>query len=354
LKYWEEKKDKLSVISSEERDAITITTIHKSKGLEYPVVIIPFANWSVEPFVNSTIWGDYSGIDYKELRYQKEDRTIKLHASPIPINKAVETTLVDSQITNERQATFLENLNMLYVAFTRPIDKLYVISEKSFRFKKEYFGGVAQLIKDYLDSLGLYNEEQNIYELNAGITEKKKVQSVDNQLVIYLEKIISSDRSDRLRLRRTSEKIFDPETLDKSKDKGNKVHAAFAKIRTKNDVPNAIRELLYEGIISESEGNDIKSAIEKVIELPDLQPLFEANLNIENEREILLPNGEIQRPDRVVFVDNEVFIVDYKTGGQKESHQNQIRRYGNLYRQMGHQKVNLMLVYLENGKVVRV
>ncbi|MCU0324141.1 MAG: UvrD-helicase domain-containing protein [Spirosomaceae bacterium] len=354
LKYWEDKKDKISVVSSDEADAITITTIHKSKGLEYPIVIIPYANWAVEPFHNSTIWANYEGIDYQEFRIRKEDKTIKLEASPIPVNKTLENTDVKEQVAAERQSTFLENLNMLYVAFTRPTDKLFVISEKkwSARSKKFEFGGVAKLMKDYLDSLGLYNDEESIFEVKNSKTIRKENKNKVYESVVRLNKIISEDRSDRLRLRRTSEKIFDPETLDKSKDRGNKVHAAFAKIRTKNDIQNAIRDLEFEGIINQNEGESIQQEIEKVINLPELSPLFEENLIIENEREILLPNGEIQRPDRVVIKDNAVYIIDYKTGAPKESHKTQLGRYGTLYRQMGYQHVNLMLVYLENNEVI--
>ncbi len=177
--------------------------------------------------------------------------------------------------------------------------------------------------------------------------------------MIRLPKIISEDRSDRLRLRRTSDKIFDPETLDKSKDRGNKVHEAFAKIRTKNDVPKAIQVLEFEGIISQKEGEDIREAIEKVINLPELQALFEEGLQIENEREILLPNGDIQRPDRVVIKDGIVYIIDYKTGKSNDPKQNhtyteQIKNYGKLYNQMGYENVEMLLVYLEMNEVVRV
>ncbi len=358
LKFWDEKKDSsaLSVKSPLEQDAVTITTIHRSKGLEYPVVIIPYCQWSYKPNNYSEVWGDLESLDYQEFTHEKEDGDVRLLASPIKLNDKLGMTELSEQYDSEMQATFLENLNMLYVAFTRAADKLFVLSGKSYHKKLQ---GVGELMRDFLESEGIFNPEENIYEISRGSFIKKFTPKVEVQEVILLPKIISEDRSDRLRLRRTSDKIFDPETLDKSKDRGNKVHEAFAKIKTKNDVPKAIQALEFEGIISQKEGEDIREAIEKVINLPELQPLFEEGLEINNEREILLPNGEIQRPDRVVIKDGIVHIIDYKTGKSNDpklhhKYAEQVKKYGKLYNQMGYENVEMILVYLEMNEVVRV
>jgi ATP-dependent helicase/nuclease subunit A len=358
LKFWDEKKDSsaLSVKSPSEQDAITITTVHRSKGLEYPVVIIPYAQWSYKPNAYSEVWSDLESLDYEEFIYETEDRAVKLNASPIKLNDKLGMTDLKEQYDSEMQATFLENLNMLYVAFTRATDKLFILSQKS-HYKKPQ--GVGELIRDFLESEGNYDIENNIYEINRGSFIKKIKPKEETPDIIYLDAIISEDRSDRLRLRRISEKIFDPETLDKSKDRGNKLHEAFAKIKTKNDVSRAIQMLEFEGTISQKEGEDIRAAIEKVISLPDLQALYEEGLEINNEREILLPNGDTQRPDRVVIKDGIVHIIDYKTGKSNDPilHQKyveQVRNYGKLYQQMGYENIEMMLVYLEMNEVVRV
>ena len=133
LKFWDEKKNSsaLSVKSPSEQNAVTITTIHRSKGLEYPVVIIPYAQWSYKPNNYSEVWGDLESLDYQEFTHQKEEGDVKLLASPIKLNDRLGMTELSEQYDAEMQATFLENLNMLYVAFTRAADKLFVISQKS-------------------------------------------------------------------------------------------------------------------------------------------------------------------------------------------------------------------------------
>ncbi|WP_337044183.1 UvrD-helicase domain-containing protein [Emticicia sp. 17c] len=358
LIYWEEKKDSssLSVKSPAEQDAITITTIHRSKGLEYPIVIIPYAHWPLRPQAYAEIWSDLALLEYEELSHKAEGKITKLMAAPIKFNERLTMTDLVEQYNDEMQANFLENLNMLYVAFTRAADKLFVISQKN-HFKRVH--GVGELIQDFLEIEGLYNPDLSVYEINKGSFIKKAVKKAENHDEIHLAKIISEDRSDRLRLRRISEKIFDTETLDKSKDKNNKVHAALAKIRTPNDIPNALRELEFEGVISPKEGPAIKEAIVKVISLPELRSLFEDDLIIENEREILEPNGNIQRPDRVVIKDDMVYIINYSTGHlndtfQREREIKNIKGLGKLYQQMGSEKIKLLLVYLETSQVIEV
>lgn len=358
LTYWEEKKDSstLSVKSPAEQDAITITTIHRSKGLEYPVVIIPYAHWSLKPMAYSEMWGNLELLDYEELSYQSEEKTAQLLSSPIKFSERLSMTDLVEQYNDEMQATFLENLNMLYVAFTRAADKLFVLSQKN-HYKKVH--GVGELMKDFLTIEGVFDPELNIYEVSKGSFIKKANNKPINEDKIYLNRIISEDRSDRLRLRRISEKIFDTETLEKSKDKNNKVRSALAKIRTRNDISNALRELEYEGIINPKEGKEMREAIETIISLPTLTPLFEEGLIIENEREILQPNGEIDRPDRVVIKDDMVYIVNYKPGRsndffQKEKDMREIRDLGKLYQQMGSEKIELMLVYLASVDTVGV
>jgi ATP-dependent exoDNAse (exonuclease V) beta subunit len=358
LAYWEEKKDSssLSVKSPAEQDAITITTIHRSKGLEYPIVIIPYAQWSLKPMAYTEMWGDLEVLDYEELSYKSEDGLSRLLSSPIKFSERLSMTDLVGQYNDEMQATFLENLNMLYVAFTRAVDKLFVISQKT-HYKKVQ--GVGELIKDFLTMEGLFDPELNLYEVNKGSFIRKAINKPVEEEKIYLNRIISEDRSDRLRLRRLSEKIFDAETLEKSKDKYNKVRAAFAKIRTQNDIPNALRELEFEGVISPKEGGEMRESIETIINLPPLTPLFDEDLIIENEREILLPNGDIERPDRVVIKDDTVYIINYKPSRsndffQKERDMKQIRDLGKLYQQMGSENLKLMVVYLESTDVISV
>ncbi len=358
LKFWDEKKDSsaLSVKSPAEQDAITITTVHRSKGLEYPVVIIPYAQWDTEPNNYSELWADLEVLDYEELSYEKEGDTVRLLSAPVKINSRMLMTDLSGQYGKEFEAIFLENLNMLYVAFTRAVDKLFVLSGKNHHNKVQ---GVGGLMQGFLQSVELYQPDQNIYEISKGHFIKKEKPTTAERDVIFLPKVVSEDRSDKLRLRRISEKIFDSETLDKTKDRVNKLHEAFVKIKTRKDIPNAIQLLEFEGVLSPKESHEIIESIEEIIALPELKALFEEGLQVDNQREILLNGTESQCPDRVVMKDGIVYIIDYTTGTSKDPNKHernarQVRNYGKLYRQMGFENIEMMLVYLETSEVVRV
>lgn len=356
LLYWEEKKDKKSVATTGDINAITITTIHKSKGLEYPIVIVPYADWSFDFKNGSSFWVNLENTNYEELIAEKSGKIQRLNAASVGTKKELLTTDIADQFQAEAEALFIENLNMLYVAFTRPTDKLYLFSALTHHGN---LAGVASLLLSYFAETGYVptftkntTEVERII-LNEGKPLKKIKEKVTPQ-TLQLSKIISEDRGDRLRLRRTSEKIFDPETLEKNKDRGNKVHAAFALIRTQSDIDEAIRRLEFQGIITTTEAAEIKESIERVIELPELKPLFAEGVEVVNEKDILVKNRDVQRPDRVVFTADAVHILDFKTGVPKESHQQQIRRYSTLYRQMGYKNVQTQLVYLDANEVVSV
>ncbi|AFK01855.1 UvrD/REP helicase [Emticicia oligotrophica DSM 17448] len=358
LKYWDEKKNSssLSVKSPSEEQAITITTIHRSKGLEYPVVIIPYAQWDTRPNHYSELWANLEEVDYEEFKTEKQDGFAQLASAPIKINGMLEMTELGPQYARELEATFLENLNMLYVAFTRAVDKLFVISGKNHHQKIQ---GVGDLMYGFLSAAELFVPEQNQFVVYEGRFIKKEEPKTEILDVIHMPKVVSEDRSHRLRLRRISEKIFDSETLDKTKDRVNKLHEAFVKIKTRKDISKAIQLLEFEGVISPKESESIKENIEKIISLPELKPLFEDGLQVENQREILLNGAEAQCPDRVVMKDGVVYIIDYQTGSSHDTQRHernarQVRNYGKLYQQMGYEKVAMMIVYLSSNEVINV
>ncbi len=358
LKFWDEQKDSssLSVKSPAEQDAITITTVHRSKGLEYPVVIIPYAQWDTEPNNYSEFWADLETLDYEELEYQNQGQTKRLLSAPIKINSRMLMTDLSGQYYKEFEAIFIENLNMLYVAFTRAIDKLFVLSDKNRHNKVQ---GVGELMQVFLQSAGLYQPDKNIYEISRGHFIKKEKLISEERDMIFLAKVVSEDSSDKLRLRRISEKIFDTETLDKDKDRANKMHEVFMKIRTRKDISKAIQQLEFEGVLSSKESDGIIESVEKIIALPELKALFDEGLQVENQREILLNGIQPQCPDRVVIKDGIVYIIDFKSGksddpNKHERNARQVRNYGKLYRQMGYVNIEMMLVYLETNQVVSV
>lgn len=351
LLYWEDKKEHISVNNSAEKTAITVTTIHKSKGLEYPIVIIPFAHWAYQPKRGADVWFDLDELDYEEMEVETTEAIKRLRAAQFSPSEKLEKTPLKEQYLKEIEATFIENLNLLYVGFTRPTDKLYVLMNRSKKSNK--LEGVAEWMESFLLEKALpVPDAGNVVIFEGKCLKEKK--TIAPKEVLRLENVISCDRGDRLRLRRTSEKVFDPETLEKTKDKGNKIHATFALMKSAADLDMAINQLVYEGVMAISETAEIKRYMQEVMDLPELKPLFIQGLEVANEKEILVNGKDFFRPDRVIFLESEVVIIDYKTGQKQESHVSQIRNYGRLYQQMGYENVALKIVYLETKEVLNV
>lgn len=347
LQFWERNKNVLSISTPEGQDAVTVTSIHKAKGLEYPVVIIPYCNWSMDTGIYSEIWANLP----KEVEL-KSTLITSLKTSPLRVTNKLAETAIAPQYHAEKEKTFLESLNMLYVALTRPTDRLYLVVKKdTFKFEKT----VGNQLYRFAQCPEIEKGERLIKIISQGAHKKVKFEEDQGLQVIEIEAIESSEKSNTIKLRQSAERLFDIETFEKSRDYGNKIHNTFAKIKTINDVDLALEESVREGLIMESELEEMRQNILKIINLEKIKPLFSVHQDlVKNEREILMPKGNPLRPDRVVRLQDRIVILDYKTGSKSETHKGQLRQYMNIYRAMGHQKVDGILVYLEGGEVIEV
>ena len=365
LDYWETQKEKISISAPSDPNAITVQTIHRSKGLEYPVVIIPYADWDFVPNAKrDSMWvnldkseelgiGGFGTKDAESGEMIEHTETKWLQTGSVQVKETLlqTTESVALQYKEERERVFVENLNLLYVAFTRPTKKLYVLAKEENFAKIKSPRKVSYWLYQYLES----TPEPAIGSLETLAQLAPRTPHATLQApTFYVPQIISTDRSRELRLRRLANRIFDVETFEKKRDHGNKVHRALSMVRTPEDVPSALVRLQTEGIIDNIEAEDIRKSLDKILQHPDLQGLFEMESNVINEREILTPDGNIHRPDRVVHLNDRVVIVDYKTGIPLESHTIQIKRYAKLFYEMGYPRVESLLVYIERNEVIRV
>ena len=361
LTFWEKKQHKFSLQTAADVDAITITSIHKSKGLAFPIVIIPHANWEFTPKAGSDIWVDLSQLaNLDELTIRKEGEEDKqLLVARLTSKKELLQTPVKNQYENELQANFLENLNMLYVAFTRPKDRLYVLTPIKVGTNNTNnttkFKGIGTFFESYLKQIGQsVNPSNPSYLISQGIAKERNESEQTERKSYLIETIHSKDMKNKLRLKRSSERFFDIETLEKSKDKGNKIHGILADIYFQEDTIQALEKAVRNGLILPHEINEFKQDIENIVNHPQLYPLFQPPARVQNEREILLPSGDMLRPDRVVHLDGTVYIIDYKTGSPSEKHKNQVRKYAQIYAEMGYSQLCIYLVYIGDMNVIQV
>jgi ATP-dependent helicase/nuclease subunit A len=370
IAHWDIQKDKVSISSTSDSQAVTVQTIHKSKGLEYPVVIVPYADWQFTPdSKRDKMWVDLPRTaelitkqitkNDDELEVKSENVVLKMGSVKIKSNLVQTPEEVLEQYQSEKTKMLVENMNLLYVALTRPTKRLYILASQPKPSKDGKMSKISHWLSAYVGDVRCQMLDIGNDESGVSIELPSKPEIVNRKFEIanrisYIPNVISSDRSRDLRLRRQAERIFDVETFEVKKEHGNKVHYALSLVKTGKDIQMAINRILAEGLVEPKEAMSIQKTMNEIVNHPALVSLFLEGNNILNEREILTPDGKQHRPDRVVQFENNVVILDYKTGIQSDGHKKQIQKYKNLYQDMGYQHVEAMLVYIERSELTIV
>lgn len=167
---WEDLRNKVSIALPEGSDAVRFTTIHKSKGLEYPVVILPYCHWSFDVKPGSSIWADLTGLDYDELVVEEAmDDKVSMQIGKVNLKRELLESELGDVIREEQERTLVENLNLLYVAFTRPVQRLYVLAERQSGWNKTKL--ISYLFYEYLNrpEKPVWEEDKMQYVLSEGL-----------------------------------------------------------------------------------------------------------------------------------------------------------------------------------------
>ena len=334
LTYWEEKKEKLNIVNSDDIKAVRIMTIHKSKGLEFPVVIFPY-NLDLYYEREPKAW-------YKELEedhFSDFDSILVDASSGIKKTGQHGTAIFDKQ----RAEKELDSFNLLYVCLTRAVEQLYVLSEM--KTSRGVLASSAELFIDFLNSRGKWEEGLLRYEFGQSMRIGTKSTSgivAENQT-----EFISSPLTDhQIHIVANSETLWDTER-NQAIGYGNLIHEMMAEIKSEEDVDKTLDLFLNKGLLENSALPTIRSLILKIICHPSLKAYFKEGLVIINEREILTESGEIVIPDRLVIDGQKVTVIDYKTGKPNISHQLQIDNYAVVLQKMNFEVLEKILVYLD-------
>jgi ATP-dependent exoDNAse (exonuclease V) beta subunit len=192
LDYWQEKSKNFTLTMPENAEAITLMTIHKSKGLQFPVVILPFADWETDKInANQYLWVN--------LTHNKD---LAVQVALLPANQLQKTELAD-QFEEEQHKTILDNLNILYVALTRPEERLYIFSTQT---KTATQTTVCKWLTEYLAMTGYYNEGQMVYQFGNADVFVPKISTSTSQDV-RLEGFVSTDWNEKINLRSIAIKV---------------------------------------------------------------------------------------------------------------------------------------------------
>ncbi|APZ45270.1 DNA helicase UvrD [Polaribacter reichenbachii] len=335
LEFWELKKEKLSIVASESANAVQIMTIHKSKGLEFPIVIFP-CDVDVYRQINPKVWLDELPDNYGEFKELLVD-----------FNKSLaEVSEKGEQIYHhQRQELELDNFNLLYVALTRAVEQLHIITERKISAKGEvntnFYSGV---LINYLKEQNLWNDDDLEYSFGNDI----RVSSIqkENSVSQIHEKFISTPwQEHNVVLLASSSKLWDT-NQGEAIDFGNLFHEILSKIITKNDVEKVVNQYVQQGIIDDFESKSLKLKINEVVYHPEINKYFSEDVVTYNEREIVDVDNQIVIPDRLVFTNDLVSIIDYKTGNKSSEHKQQILKYEQVLKSMNFKVDKKLLIYI--------
>ncbi|SHJ52288.1 ATP-dependent exoDNAse (exonuclease V) beta subunit (contains helicase and exonuclease domains) [Maribacter aquivivus] len=335
LDYWDKKGNSASISTPENIESVQIMTIHKSKGLEFPVVIFPYANSNVYEEIDPKLW----------LPVNKEEF---LGFSEVLINKKQEVQeygeLESLLYEIDHQKLQLDAFNLLYVVLTRAVNALFIISANKLDRKGEHnTNSYSGLFIHFLKSIGEYQQDKLSYDFGKLIPQTSKKQTSTDQLTIpYIYTNINRPDFKILALAGT---LWD-EGLDVAINQGNVIHYILGAIFTTTDLDRAVQMALQKGLIKEQEVNGIKEIVKKVIFHKDLTQFYQNDVEVLNERDLLMADGTVQRPDRVVIKNNHATIIDYKTGEQNPKYHHQINTYAQSFSNMGYTIDHKIIVYI--------
>lgn len=340
LNYWDVKKESLSIAAPDGVDAVKIMTIHKAKGLEFPFVIFPFAN---------AILDDKRKKKKTWVPATTNDTTLGLDEFLINNNKDMleYNEVAHQKYVAEEQKTLLDSMNVLYVALTRPVKGLFVITETHKRdiASIEDANSYSDLFQWYVQQKNIPENEDGFYTMGTFTSKEVMVSSVEST-ENHIRYVTRPKDDAGFTISTKSGRLWDDERME-AIEMGNVIHFALSQIETMNDVDTVLERLEIEGHFPKEAGSDIKQKIMAVVNHPKLKGLFADNLHILNEREILTTDGRSLRPDRIVISGNDATIIDYKTGKPSPKHKEQIANYADILREMDFKIKQSVIVYID-------
>ena len=354
LEWWDEKGGKKALFSPEDQDAIRLITIHKSKGLGFGAVIMPFVNWGIDhsPTHNNIIWCKPQVAPFNAIG-----------VVPLKYGKGLANTIFRKDYLDEKRFTYIDNLNLLYVAFTRAKHRLLIFAPKP--AKPEVIGNVADLLWRSIadvppppdnrdDRVLLMNhftegEEDSIFEYGTATPhESAKKPTARSSGITEWQ---STPFDNRLKLRLNSIGFF---SEDGRRDYGKTMHDIVSNVKTLSDIPDAVKKKIAEGELPKEERNSKIEELTSYLSLPEVADWYSGKYTVLNETQLLHPNARFSRPDRVMIDEGEVIVADYKFGESEDrKYTRQVQRYVNTIKEMGYENVSGYIFYVKSGKIVK-
>lgn len=342
IEWWDSEGARSAIYMPQSRDSMFLATIHASKGLEFEVVVLPFAEQRLTPIVNSLYWAD-SEVE----PFDKIGNTL------ISYNENVSKSAYARSYYDNLILSYIENTNILYVALTRSCEELYIMLPNESKYGEYLHGAIGML-----EAEGVVEKTERGYKKG----EKRVKESVESRLShsIYIDEYKSVDFAERLKIKPSTERFYmggDAGYLS-PRHYGVIMHKLFEKISSADDIEGALAEMEKEGEISKEDRITTEKAIESAFENPIIRGWFDSRWEVKAENDILLPTVRGKdgsyvtcRPDRVLIDGDRAVVIDYKFGLKQASHVKQVRNYIGLLEQMGYREVTGYVWYVLHNDI---
>lgn len=339
LEYWEKTGINES-IPSPKGNAVQIMTIHKSKGLEFPVVVMPFANQKYKK--SDAHWFDFEG--------DRNEDAIKL--SKIYITPNSKTKSIDwlGEATDKiDQEELLSTINVLYVALTRATEHLYVVADNN--IKKDY---LAYFFDDFLKNGKNKYYQEGLLVYSFGENKRYSTEDKAPEQALIIKEIAQKLQPENIKIA-VNDAIMWNTRQKESIDYGNSLHKLLSEVAYPSEVDKVVKKAIAEGEIDAEMQQEVIALLKKVVNHSELTIFFAPTNKVFNERNII-SQSQLHKPDRLVIDSHQrVSILDYKTGLENVAHIKQLERYAQVVAQMGFEIHRKSIVYIgEDIKIVEV
>jgi len=341
LAWWKdhENDSDTSIVVPKGENAITIMTIHKAKGLEFPIVILPLCQWKLSPKSSQTIWAATTQAPFDQFS-----------TLPLKHGKILNDTFFAHAYQRENAMTLIDNLNVLYVAFTRPTQRLYVMTQA----EKKPSNSLAFISKLLYDTLRYFAYAEQ-FDIKSGIFAHGKPdapthKTAENTTAETLQYPISRNYTQAVAVRNDEQRyaaLLDPRQAEAIRI-GTKAHLVLEKLKRPQDIDKTLRQLQTKGLIDEADISAVHKRVSALFDEPKVREWFDPQLwdEILCEQTILKEKSR-RIPDRILLKGKKAILIDYKTGKRNdEKYSRQLNHYAQWLKGVGYTVTEKYLLYI--------
>jgi ATP-dependent exoDNAse (exonuclease V) beta subunit len=345
LKMWDDKGCEKSLSVEESDNTIELMTIHKAKGLEKKIVIIPYCKWGLNPRSNNFVWATPDA---------SADDIARIGRFPINYKSDMENSIFSDDYFREKVYSHVDGINLLYVALTRAKEELYVFIPDN--VQKNNVGKLLwNAVKDKAVKDESTNREVAEYGTKTVCTEGSSEDKAKTSTNILFESYPTTLTKMRLSLpkQRYYEEVSNSLT---ARNKGILMHSILSEATTLDDIKERIDKAYKSGKLDSAVAEELQQAFEREFQKEQVREWFGDWDTIRNENDIIGSHTTgTRRPDRVMIRGDRAVVVDYKFGTEHSTaHQNQVKDYIKLLQQMGYTRIEGYVWYISMGEIVKV